>query len=253
VILCSDGDFNVGVTDQDALVRLIEARRETGVYLTVLGFGTGNLKDSTMEALAQYGNGNYGYVDSKAEAKKVLVDEMDGTMVTVANDVKVQIEFDPRAVESYRLIGYENRLLADRDFEDDHKDAGELGAGHSVTALYEILPARAGAGGQLATVRLRYKLPGADQSNQLAIPVTDRELALARTSDDFRFSAAAAGFGMLLRKSPARGTASWTSTRALAASATVSTAQRADMLRLIDLAARLSGEAAPAATTAVAR
>ncbi len=268
VVLCSDGDFNVGVTDQGSLVRLIEDKRETGVYLTVLGFGTGNLKDSTMEALAQYGNGNYGYVDSKAEAKKVLVDEMDATMVTVANDVKVQIEFNPAQVESYRLIGYENRLLAERDFEDDHKDAGELGAGHSVTALYEIVPARgdstqrglkyqsgraltaAARSAELATVRLRYKLPGAAEGNELAVTVADRDLALEGTSDDFRFAAAAASFGMLLRKSEARGTATWGSARALAAGAAGADRQRADMLRLIDLAAGLAGDAPAAAAVA---
>ncbi len=251
VVLCSDGDFNVGITDQAALVRLIEEKRETGVYLTVLGFGTGNLKDSTMEALAQYGNGNYGYVDSKAEAKKVLVDEMDGTMVTVANDVKVQIEFDPARVESYRLVGYENRLLADRDFTDDHKDAGELGAGHSVTALYEIVPSAGAAGkrGALATVRLRYKRPGADAAQELSVAATDREVALGAASDDFRFAAAAAAFGMLLRKSEARGAVTWQGARALAAGAAGADRQRADMLRLIDLAARLSGDT----TAAVAR
>ena len=270
VVLCSDGDFNVGVTDQGSLVRLIESKRETGIYLTVLGFGTGNLKDSTMEALAQYGNGNYGYVDSKAEANKVLVDEMDGTMVTVANDVKVQIEFNPTAVESYRLIGYENRLLADRDFEDDHKDAGELGAGHSVTAIYEVVPATAAAGqrglkyqsgraltqasksGELATVRLRYKLPGAQAGKELALAVADRDLALAGTSDDFRFAAAAAAFGMLLRKSEAKGSVTWSSARALAAGAAAGDRRRSDMLRLIDLAAGLAGETTSAAA-AVAR
>jgi Ca-activated chloride channel family protein len=270
VVLCSDGDFNVGVTDQGSLVRLIEARRATGIYLTVLGFGTGNLKDSTMEALAQHGNGNYGYVDSAAEARKVLVDEMDGTMVTIADDVKVQVEFNPGQVASYRLLGYENRLLADRDFADDRKDAGELGAGQAVTAIYEIVPARgeaaqgglkyqsgrrltaAARSGELATVRVRYRLPGAERGQELAVAVADREVALARTSDDFRFSAAAAAFGMLLRKSEARGAATWSAARALAAGATAGDRQRADMLRLLDLAARLSGEP-PATRAALAR
>ncbi len=271
VVLCSDGDFNVGVTDQGSLVRLIEGKRASGIYLTVLGFGTGNLKDSTMEALAQYGNGNYGYVDSAAEARKVLVDEMDGTLVTIADDVKVQVEFNPRAVESYRLVGYENRLMADQDFADDHKDAGELGAGHSVTALYEIVPASGGdssqrglkyqsgrslttaaASGELATVRVRFKLPGGDEGHELAVPVADRDLPLARTSDDFRFAAATAAFGFLLRNSPARGSATWTSARALAAGATAGDKQRADMLRLLDLAARLSGPSAAVAVPAAA-
>src|SRR6185436_2304162 len=141
VILATDGDFNVGVTDQGSLLRLIEEKRESGVTLSVLGFGMGNLKDSTMEKLADRGNGNYSYIDSLNEAQKVLVEEAGGTLVTLAKDVKLQIEFNPRVVAAYRLIGYENRLLQDRDFNDDKKDAGDMGAGHSVTALYEIAPA----------------------------------------------------------------------------------------------------------------
>ena len=141
VILATDGDFNVGVTSEDQLVRLIERERKSGVFLTVLGVGAGNLQDSTMEALADKGNGHYAYLDSLDEARKVLVREMDATLVTVAKDVKLQIEFNPRQVAAYRLIGYENRRLEDEDFNDDAKDAGEMGAGHTVTALYEIVPA----------------------------------------------------------------------------------------------------------------
>jgi len=168
----------------------------------------------------------------------------------------VQIEFNPRAVASYRLIGYENRLMANRDFEDDHEDAGELGAGHSVTAIYEIVPAsgKAAARGELATVRIRFKLPGAAEGHELAVPVADRDVALPGTSDDYRFAAATAAFGFLLRNSPAHGSATWSSARALAAGAIAGDRQRADMLRLLDLAARLAGPpaavAVPAATAA---
>jgi Ca-activated chloride channel family protein len=185
VILATDGDFNVGVTSQGDLIRLIEQNRETGVSLSVLGFGMGNLKDSTMEKLADRGNGNYSYIDSLNEAQKVLIEEAGGTLVTVAKDVKLQIEFNPRAVAAYRLIGYENRLLQDRDFNDDKKDAGDMGAGHSVTALYEIVPAgqavdlpgvdplkyqqpaglSASAGSDEAMTKLRYKEPDGTTSS----------------------------------------------------------------------------------------
>src|SRR5687767_5206330 len=152
VILCTDGDFNVGVTDQGALTRLIEDKAKTGVFLSVLGFGMGNTKDSTMEKLADKGNGNYAYIDTIQEAQKVLVDQMSGTLVTIAKDVKIQIEFNPARVASYRLLGYENRMLAAQDFNDDKKDAGEIGAGHTVTALYELVPA--GKDGKRKTAKL---------------------------------------------------------------------------------------------------
>jgi Ca-activated chloride channel family protein len=267
VVLCSDGDFNVGVSDPAALVRLIEDKRATGVYLTVLGFGTGNLKDATMESLAQYGNGNYAYIDSLAEARMVLVDEMDGTLVAIAKDVKVQVEFNPARVATYRLVGYENRLLAERDFTDDAKDAGELGAGHSVTAIYEVELTRgvargqrrlkyqsgrrltaAAAGGELATVRVRYKRPGQEEAApELAVAVRDADVELARTSSDFRFAAAVAGFGMLLRDSAARGEATWPSVRELAAGAAGDAPDRAELLGLIDRAAGLAGPTASVA------
>jgi len=185
VILATDGDFNVGVTDQGSLLRLIEEKRESGIALSVLGFGMGNVKDSTMEKLADAGNGNYSYIDSLDEAQKVLVEQAGGTLVTVAKDVKIQVEFNPRAVAAYRLIGYENRLLKDQDFNDDKKDAGDMGAGHSVTALYELIPAgqpietasidplkyqqpnglsSAAATNEAMTVKIRYKEPDGQKS-----------------------------------------------------------------------------------------
>lgn len=228
VILATDGDFNVGVSSDGELVRLIEDRRKSGVFLTVLGFGMGNLKDSKMEQLADHGNGNYAYIDNLLEAKKTLVHEMGGTLFTVAKDVKIQVEFNPARVRAYRLIGYENRLLADEDFTDDTKDAGEMGAGHSVTALYEIVPTgvatdvtirvpdslryqtvrtpRSG-GGELGFVKVRYKQPDGDRSRLLTLPVSGEP---GRTpSPEFRFQTAVAEFGLLLKGSAYRGVANF--------------------------------------------
>ena len=221
VVLATDGDFNVGRVSRAQLQGLIERERESGVFLSVLGLGTGNLKDSTMELLADKGNGNYAYLDSINEARKVLVEEAGGTLVTIAKDVKVQVEFVPAMVESYRLIGYENRILDARDFEDDGKDAGEIGAGHSVTALYEFVPTELGARteeqtGPFAELRLRYKAPEGEQSQLLTTPLTDLHATLEASSDDFRFAAAVAEFGMLLRNSKLEGSASWASARILA-------------------------------------
>jgi Ca-activated chloride channel family protein len=236
VVLATDGDFNVGTTSEDALVRLIEAKRQSGVYLSVLGFGMGNYKDSTLEQLADKGNGNYAYVDSLAEARKVLVAEGGATLVTLAQDVKLQLEFNPTLVGAYRLIGYENRRLAAQDFNDDRKDAGELGAGHGVTALYELIPPALASGeravdptkyqsvpqptarhaGELATIKLRYKEPGATRSQRIEHVVRDGQIALAATSPAFRFSAAVAAFGMTLRGSPERGSSSYDLARELA-------------------------------------
>ena len=222
VVLATDGDFNVGASSDAEMVRLIEQQRKSGIFLTVLGFGTGNLKDSKMEQIADHGNGNFHYVDSLLEAKKVLVEEMGGTLLTLAKDMKLQVEFNPERVAGYRLIGYENRLLADEDFTDDTKDAGELGAGHTVTALYEVVstglpvpgaevdplryrqqatgtPAADDLGSELLFVKVRYKDPGGSRSRLLSHPVADHSPA---PSDDFRFAAAVAGFGMLLRDSP---------------------------------------------------
>ncbi|MDE2877701.1 von Willebrand factor type A domain-containing protein [Candidatus Palauibacter soopunensis] len=228
VILATDGDFNVGASSDEAMVRLIERERESGIFLTVLGFGTGNLKDSKMEQIADRGNGNFHYVDGLLEARKVLVEEMGGTLFTVAKDVKLQVEFNPARAAAHRLIGYENRLLADEDFNDDTKDAGELGAGHTVTALYEVVPAglpvprsvdplryqpaaeptppvEAPPGAfedELLYVKVRYKDPDGAESKLLAHAVADRSRSPSR---GFRFAAAVAGFGMLLRDSPHAG------------------------------------------------
>jgi Ca-activated chloride channel family protein len=226
VLLATDGDFNVGVTDQGSLLRLIEEKRRGGVALSVLGYGMGNIKDSTMEKLADAGNGNYYYIDSLDEAQKVLVEQAGGTLVTVAKDVKLQIEFNPRVVSAYRLIGYENRLLQDQDFNDDKKDAGDMGAGHSVTALYELIPAGQPAGtpsidplkyqqpaprstaagaGETMTVKIRYKQPDADTSGLITAVVSDR----LSSSPELGFAAAVAEFGMLLRDSAFKGQSSF--------------------------------------------
>ena len=223
VILATDGDFNVGPSSDAEMIRLIEKERESGTFLTVLGFGTGNLKDSKMEQIADHGNGNFHYVDNLLEARKVLVEEMGGTLLTLAKDVKVQVEFNPARAAGYRLIGYENRLLDAEDFNDDTKDAGELGAGHTVTALYEVVPVgvpvpggtvdelryqpededdtavESGFEEELMYVKIRYKDPDGSVSRLLAHTVADAD---ARPSTDFRFATAVAGFGMLLRDSP---------------------------------------------------
>ena len=198
VILATDGDLNVGVTSEDGLTELIEEKRELGIYLSVLGLGAGNYKDNNLEALADNGNGNYNYIDSRQEAKKVLVEEMGGTLVTVAKDVKLQVEFDPDTVESYRLIGYENRMLRTEDFKDDTKDAGELGAGHQVTALYEIV-LKGNDAGELGTLHLRYKKPTSDTSSQIDYSI--QTVTNQSSSNNLRFACAVAQTGMLLRNS----------------------------------------------------
>lgn len=240
VILATDGDFNLGLSTDAELVELIEREREDGIALTVLGFGTGNYQDARMEQLADRGNGNYAYIDDLAEARKALVEEMGGTLHTLASDVKVQVAFDPARVESYRLVGYENRALAARDFRDDRKDAGELGAGHSVTALYEVvLRPGARSAGTLATVRLRYKAPNGVHSRGFARTVSDAPAA--RASDDFRFAAAVAEWGMLLRGSSHRGSASFDGVlaRARAARGPDLMGHRAEFLTLVAESRRL--------------
>ena len=235
VILASDGDFNVGTTSRSELRKLIEEERKSGVFLTVLGVGTGNLKDATMEELADHGNGNYAYLDSIGEARKVLIRESGSTLVTVAKDVKLQVEFNPARVAGYRLIGYSNRRLEDRDFNDDKKDAGDLGAGHSVTALYEVIPhgasagtgtvdplryqrptgpakvavAEADASDELLTVKVRYKLPTASKSQLITRHTYGETKPIDEASEDLRFASAVAAFGMLLRESPYVGDANW--------------------------------------------
>jgi Ca-activated chloride channel family protein len=229
VILATDGDFNVGVSSDGELVRLIEEERESGVFLSVLGFGEGNLQDAKMEKLADHGNGNYSYIDSFREARKVLGTEAGGTLVTIAKDVKIQVEFNPARVRAYRLIGYENRALRAEDFADDGKDAGEIGAGHTVTALYEIVPVGVeidlpavdplkyqppsvpsgdASSRELLTVKLRHKAPDGDRSRLQTVAVEDREPAL-EASANLRFASAVAAFGMLLRDSDYKGSASW--------------------------------------------
>ena len=231
VILMTDGDFNVGVTSQSDLTRLIADKAKSGVFLSVLGFGMGNLKDATLEKLADTGNGNYAYIDSLNEARKVLVEQMSGTLVTVAKDVKIQVDFNPAKVEAYRLLGYENRALRPEDFNDDLKDAGDMGAGHTVTALFELVPRGgtvpgpsvdpsvfqpaaprspappASSGNDLLVLRLRYKLPDSATSTRMDVPFSDRSVAFSSTDPDFRFAAAVAAFGMLLKDSPYRGDA----------------------------------------------
>jgi Ca-activated chloride channel family protein len=225
VILATDGDFNVGVSSDGELEQLIEEKRRDGIFLTVLGFGSGNIKDSKMELLADKGNGNYAYIDTIAEARKSLVQEMGATLLTVAKDVKIQVEFNPSAVGAYRLIGYENRLLRAEDFNNDEKDAGEIGAGHSVTALYEIVPpgqdvatgsvdplkyqnraASSSASADVATVKLRYKAPDSDTSRLMTRVVAN---TTTPPSENLRLAASVAQLGMLLRDSPHKGNATF--------------------------------------------
>jgi Ca-activated chloride channel family protein len=264
VILCTDGDFNVGVTSESALVELIEAKAKTGVFLTALGFGMGNLKDSTLQKLANKGNGNYGYVDGEMEAKKLLVDQVDGTLVTVAKDARIQVEFNPDKVGAWRLIGYEKRVMANRDFHDDKKDAGEVGAGHTVTALYEIIPAGspelenlpkadplkyqgAAASGSaqrsadLMTVALRWKPADGDKSTLSETRVPD-DGGGAAASRNLRWAAAVAMFGMELRGSEHKGLTSWALVDELAGEAKGADARglRAELLELIALARKIT-------------
>lgn len=222
VILASDGDFNVGVSSNAEMERLVEKEREKGIFITVLGYGMGNYKDDKMEIIANKGNGNYAYIDNMQEARKTLITEFAGTLFTIAKDVKFQLEFNPARVKAYRLIGYENRLLNNEDFNDDKKDAGEMGAGHTVTALYEIIPAgsdettgsvdplkyqsnpssvKPNPNAELLTIKLRYKLPEGDSSILIDRPVKGKPVPFAEASENFRFSAAVAEFGMLLRNS----------------------------------------------------
>jgi Ca-activated chloride channel family protein len=249
VILCTDGDFNVGVTNTADLQRLVEKKaKDTGVFISTLGFGRGNLNDAMMVAISDHGNGNYHYIDNRTEARRVLVEEMTGTLVTIAKDVKIQVEFNPAQVAGYRLIGYEKRALRTEDFNDDKKDAGEIGAGHTVTALYEIVPAGKkadvgtvddlkyqkpggyGIGSQLArelldsksqshellTLKMRYKAPDGDTSKKLEWPVFDDGKAFAAASGDLKFAASVAGFGLMLRNSQYKGNLTYAATLELA-------------------------------------
>ncbi len=263
VILATDGDFNVGPSSEDELVRIIEQERKNGVFLSVLGFGMGNYKDNKMQQLADKGNGNHSYIDNINEARKVLVSEFGSTLFTIAKDVKIQIEFNPASVQAYRLIGYENRLLAAEDFNNDKKDAGELGSGHTVTALYEVIPAgvkdtftqkvdelkyqapaqtTAVAGGnEIMTIKLRYKQPDKEESRLITHTVANSTIDWSNTSDNFRFSAAVAEFGMLLRSSAYSQRASFTQLLTLAKSARGKdeNGYRAEFIQLVGAASSL--------------
>lgn len=233
VILATDGDLNVGVSSESELDELITEKKESGVFLSVLGFGTGNIKDNKMETLADRGNGNYAYIDSLSEAKKVLVEQMGATLVTVAKDVKLQVEFNPAYVKGYRLLGYENRMLQTEDFDDDKKDAGEIGAGHMVTALYEIIPvdseqeipetelkyqSETGSvgveNGEWLNLKIRYKAPDSDESRLCSYPVTE-DAYREQPGEDFYFAAAVAEFGLLVRDSEYKKDASFENVREL--------------------------------------
>lgn len=266
IILATDGDFNVGVSSNSELVDLIEEKRDQGIFLSVLGFGSGNLKDSKMEQIANNGNGNYYYIDNLLEAKKVLVSEMGGTLHTIAKDVKIQVEFNPQNVKAYRLIGYENRLLADEDFNNDKKDAGELGSGHTVTALYEVIPHGVdidsslsdidplkyqtpttpvnGFDDELMTVKLRYKQPDGEKSQLLSqvIKRSDR----SELSENLKFASSVASFGMLLRDSKFKGNSSFEMVQQLAkeSKGVDENGYRAEFIKIVELAELLyKGEA----------
>ena len=249
VILATDGDFNVGVTEGPELDKLIESKRATGVFLSVLGFGQGNVKHDKLEGLADKGNGQYSFIDTIKEARKVLVEEMGGTLVTIAKDVKIQVKFAADRVSAYRLIGYENRVLQAQDFANDKKDAGEIGAGHCVTALYEIVPTGQGgaavadkpAGTELLNVDLRYKAPDGDVSKLISFPALDGGHDFSEASGDYKFAASVAGFGMLLRNSPYAGTLTWAglSEMATGAAGPEPTGYRKEFLELVRKAQNL--------------
>jgi Ca-activated chloride channel family protein len=273
ILLATDGDFNVGVSSEGALQRLVEEKRKGGVYLSILGFGMGNYKDSHVETLADKGNGNYAYIDNMQEAQKVFVNEFGGTLFTVAKDVKLQLEFNPKYVQAYRLIGYENRAMKNEEFHDDQKDAGDMGSGHTVTAIYEIVPAGAnspylgqtdalkyqkttpsekGATDELLTIKVRYKKPDTEKSTLLEFPMKNITRPLANTSDNFRFSAAVAEYGLLLRQSKSKGNAQYSEVikRATAAFGKDEEGYRAEFVRLVKLTESLDTRQASADTQA---
>lgn len=265
VVLATDGDFNVGASSDDEMVRLIEKERANGIFLSVLGYGTGNYKDNKMQLLADKGNGNHAYIDNQNEATKVLVKEFGSTFFTIAKDVKIQVEFNPALVQAYRLVGYENRMLAAEDFNDDKKDAGEIGSGHTVTALYEIIPvgvrdsflrsvdslkytlplkATASNTTELMTIKFRYKAPDEEKSSLLVQTVSNEQRPLTATSENFRFSAAVAEFGLLLRNSSFKQRSDFGNVIALAKAAKGQDADgyRNEFIGLVDAAAKLSAK-----------
>lgn len=239
IVLATDGDFNVGLRDQNELIKLIEQERKSGIYLTVLGFGTDNYQEGTMQLLADKGNGNHAYIDSPAEAHKVLIEEFGGTIFTVAKDVKLQLVFNPEAISAYRLVGYENRLLNKEDFADDTKDAAEMGAGHHVTVLYELIPTKESTSAfDLGELRLRYKSPKGGRSKKIYQPIANDWQDPGQANIDLRWAAAVAEFGMLLRNSPHKGKLSWEECLQLAQSAQGldHSGYRAEMITLIEKA-----------------
>ncbi|MHC1697987.1 MAG: von Willebrand factor type A domain-containing protein [Geobacteraceae bacterium] len=263
VILATDGDFNVGASSDAEMERLIEQKRKNGVFLSVLGFGMGNYKDTKMQKLADRGNGNYAYIDNLLEARKVLVSQFGGTMLTIAKDVKLQVEFNPAKVKSYRLIGYEKRLLRPEDFADDSKDAGELGSGHTVTALYEIVPAdgRSSAGqeltyqttqiksdaqarNELATIRFRYKTPEGKTSREIVRKIPAGTVTINKAGENIRFAAAVAEWSMILRNSEHKGSANYAQVLELARKAKGADNQgyRAEFIRLVEMTELLDGK-----------
>lgn len=255
VILCTDGDFNVGVTSDDALVQMIQTRAKGGVFLSIFGFGMGNLKDAKLEQLADKGNGQYGYIDDRQEADKVFIQEMMGTLVTIAKDVKIQIDFNKEAVASYRLVGYENRVMAAEDFHNDKKDAGEIGSGHTVTALYEIVPTKelkVDDKTRWLTVKLRYKQPEASESVLFEDPLTGPAGQLKLASSDFQFASSVAACGMLLRHSQHAGQANWALVKELAQAGLSHDphGHRRGFLSLVSQAESLMGQLRPASPPA---
>ncbi|MRR06207.1 MAG: VWA domain-containing protein [Deltaproteobacteria bacterium] len=270
VILATDGDFNVGASSDAEMERLIEQKRKEGVFLSVLGFGMGNYKDSKMQKLADRGNGNYAYIDNLLEARKVLVSQFGGTLLTIAKDVKLQVEFNPAKVTSYRLIGYEKRLLRPEDFADDTKDAGELGSGHTVTALYEIVPAHgvsaakqdltyqttqikngAQTSNELATIRFRYKKADGEASREIVRKIPASVVALNKASENIRFAASVAEWGLVLRNSEYKGFANYAQILELARRAKGADTQgyRAEFIRLVEMSELLDrGSSVPQET-----
>lgn len=262
VILATDGDFNVGLSSDNELVNLIQNKRQSGVFLSVLGFGSGNYNDSMMEKLADKGNGNYAYIDTTEEARKALGQQAAGTLYTIAKDVKIQVEFNPAKVAGYRLIGYENRVMANRDFNDDKKDAGDIGAGHSVTALYEVVPAGQALendgielkyskyepsetrfGNEMLTLKLRYKEPNENESKLLTVGVLDNNKTIEMASQNLKFASAVAQFGLLLRDSRFKGNASFSNINNLVENSLGDDLRnyRGEFLELVRKAERLKG------------
>jgi Ca-activated chloride channel family protein len=256
IILATDGDFNVGPSSNAEMERMIEKYRDQGIFISVCGFGMGNYKDDKMEIIADKGNGNYSYIDNLMEAKKVFINEFSSTLYTIAKDVKIQIEFNLAIVKEYRLVGYENRLLNEEDFENDKKDAGEMGAGHTVTALYEIVTTNRHTdyvrklkyqpneikpvvpqSGELATIKFRYKKPDGDKSILMTEVISQFVQPVSETSDNFRFSASVAGFGMLLRNSEYKGTVNYDQVLSLARGSKGHDRDgyRAEFIRLVEL------------------